>query len=307
MCAVSALYRNKGFKFPNLPFRIIGKTFCKTANYYIFGMKFPQNFHVRAIEMPRRPGSHGAAEFRKFRVGNSWLRAWVSTSKQNSNIQYNRCNSIMWLRGITANISSCDVIESTIKTPSGDIQIDTMLPGRSGHLLTNHWPSDRILATYGEQVKPRGIDCSGRSEMFAVGNVYARIVVSNKCLPELDDLSLLQLGLDKVWDRRRANGLALIHHASSEAGVATRRCHSLQKTQHNCRNLNQVYISSFVLEAVWSCWRTRQARSGMPEEATPPPVSVPCSERPTPSDLLTNVTDALRATADEWISWETWR
>lgn len=46
----------------------------------------------------------------------------------------------------------------------------------------------------------------------------------------------------------------------------------------------------------------RQARSGMPEEAAPPPVSVPCSERPTPSDLLTNVTDALRATADEWIS-----
>ena len=77
-------------------------------------------------------------------------------------------------------------------------EIFRLMTGRSGHLLTNHWPSDRILATYGEQAKPRGIDCSGRSEMFAVGNVYARIVVSNKCLPELDDLSLLQLGLDKV-------------------------------------------------------------------------------------------------------------
>ena len=42
----------------------------------------------------------------------------------------------------------CDVIESTTKTPSGDIQIDIMLRGRSGHLLTNHWPSDGILAMY---------------------------------------------------------------------------------------------------------------------------------------------------------------
>ena len=81
--------------------------------------------------------------------------------------------------------SRCDVIESTIKTPSGDNQIDVMLRGRSGHLLTNHWPSDGILATYWEQVKPRGTDCSGRSKMFAAGDVYARIVVPNNWLPEV--------------------------------------------------------------------------------------------------------------------------
>eukprot|EP00435_Cladocopium_sp_Y103_P054708 s2949_g17.t3 len=43
----------------------------------------------------------------------------------------------------------------------------------------------------------------------------------------------------------------------------------------------------------------RQARSGMPEEAFAPEVT---PATPTPSDILTNVTDALRATADEWIS-----
>lgn len=44
----------------------------------------------------------------------------------------------------------------------------------------------------------------------------------------------------------------------------------------------------------------RQARSGMPEEAVAPMEVTPAT--PTPSDILTNVTDALRATADEWIS-----
>lgn len=42
----------------------------------------------------------------------------------------------------------------------------------------------------------------------------------------------------------------------------------------------------------------RQARSGMPEEA----FAEVTEATPTPSDILTNVTDALRATADEWIS-----
>lgn len=73
MCAVSALYRHKGFKFPNLS-KNHWPNVLQNSNLLHVLEEFPQHFHVRAIEMPRRPtGSHAAAEFRKYRDGSEGI------------------------------------------------------------------------------------------------------------------------------------------------------------------------------------------------------------------------------------------
>lgn len=116
MCAVSALYRHKGFKFPNLS-KNHWPNVLQNSNLLHVLEEFPQHFHVRAIEMPRRPtGSHAAAEFRKFRDGSEGiadlgLRACVSTSQQNSNTLFNRCNSVVWSRrGMRGKVYHPDVM-----------------------------------------------------------------------------------------------------------------------------------------------------------------------------------------------------
>ena len=121
--------------------------------------EFPQHFHVRAIEMPRRPtGSHAAAEFRKFRGGSEGmadlgLRACVSTSQQNSNILYNKCNSVVWSRrGMRGKVYHPDVMSLSQRPRHHPEILDWYHAARplrpsSYKLLAERWDLSNVLRT----------------------------------------------------------------------------------------------------------------------------------------------------------------